>query len=112
MFRLTQHIVWSISRCVSLPRWVLEFGFQVSISLECIHFEKLNRSNRIRLYGFLKMIFPIWTLKCVNGPFGMEYDQRVIIKFLWNKGVDTYQIEAKLQAQFAKHAYQLRTVQF
>jgi hypothetical protein len=58
------------------------------------------------------MIFPIWTLKSVNDPFGMEYDQRMIIKFLWNDGVDTRQIVARLQAQFAEHFYQLRTVRF
>jgi hypothetical protein len=58
------------------------------------------------------MIFPVWTLKSVNGPFGMEYDQRVIIKFLWEERADTHQIAAKLQEQFAEHSYQLRTVQF
>jgi hypothetical protein len=58
------------------------------------------------------MIFSVWTLKSVNGLFGMEYDQRVIIKFLWNEGADAGQIAARLQAQFAEHAYQLRTVQF
>jgi hypothetical protein len=42
----------------------------------------------------------------------MEYDQRVIIKFLWNEEADVRQIAARLQAQFAEHAYQLRTVQF
>jgi hypothetical protein len=51
------------------------------------------------------MIFPVWTLKSVNDPFGMEYDQRVIIKFLWNDGVDARQIAARLQVQFAKHIY-------
>jgi transposase len=42
----------------------------------------------------------------------MDHDQRVIIKFLWNEGVDASQIAARLQAQFVEHAYQLRTVQF
>jgi hypothetical protein len=37
----------------------------------------------------------------------MEYDQRVIIKFVWNEGSDASQIAARLQAQFAEHAYQL-----
>jgi hypothetical protein len=58
------------------------------------------------------MIFPIWTLKSVNHSFGMEYDQRVIIKFLWNEGADARQIADRLQAQFAEHSYQLRTVRF
>jgi hypothetical protein len=42
----------------------------------------------------------------------MEYDQRVIIKFLWNEGVDARQIVIKLQAQLGKHSYRLRTVEF
>jgi hypothetical protein len=53
------------------------------------------------------MIFPVWTLKSVDGPFGMEYDQRVIIKFLWNKRADARQITARLLTQFAEHVYQL-----
>jgi hypothetical protein len=58
------------------------------------------------------MIFPIWTLKSIHNTFGMEYDQRVIIKFLWNEGADIHQSAARLQVQFAEHAYQLPTVQF
>jgi hypothetical protein len=42
----------------------------------------------------------------------MEYDQRVIIRFLWNEGIDTNQITARLQAQFGEHAYKLRTIRF
>jgi hypothetical protein len=42
----------------------------------------------------------------------MDYDQRVIIKILWNEGVDASQIAARFQAQFAEHGYQLSTVQF
>jgi hypothetical protein len=42
----------------------------------------------------------------------MEYDQRVIIKFLWNERADAHQIAARLQTPFAEHAHQLRTVQF
>jgi hypothetical protein len=52
------------------------------------------------------MIFPVSTLKSLNGPDGMKYDQRVIIKFLWNDGVYACQIAARLQAQFAEHPYQ------
>jgi hypothetical protein len=58
------------------------------------------------------MIFPVWTLKSVNDPFGMEYDQRVIVKFLWNEGIDARKITARLQAQFVEHAYQLEAVKF
>jgi hypothetical protein len=53
------------------------------------------------------MIFPVWTLKYVHDPFGMEYDQRVIIKFLWNNGADTRQIADRFQAQFAEYFYEL-----
>jgi hypothetical protein len=58
------------------------------------------------------MIFPVGALKSVTGPFGMEYDQRMIMKFLWNERTDARQIATKLQAQLAKHADQLRTVRF
>jgi hypothetical protein len=43
------------------------------------------------------MIFSIWTLKSVKSAFGMEHDQRVIIKFLWNEEADACKIAAKLQ---------------
>jgi hypothetical protein len=42
------------------------------------------------------MIFPVWPLKSAHGPFGMEYDQRVTIKFLWNEGADARQIADRL----------------
>jgi hypothetical protein len=42
----------------------------------------------------------------------MEYGQRVIIRFLGNERIDANQIATRLQAQFAGHAYKLRTVRF
>jgi hypothetical protein len=41
----------------------------------------------------------------------MECDQRVIIRFLWNEGIDAHEIVHRLQAQFDEYAYTLRTVQ-
>jgi DNA-binding MarR family transcriptional regulator len=61
---------------------------------------------------FKKMIFPVWTLHSVHDPFGMEHDQTVIIRFLWNEGAYARQIADRLQAKFAEHSYQLRTVRF
>jgi hypothetical protein len=58
------------------------------------------------------MIFPVWTLKYIQSTFGVEYDQRMIIKFLWNEKTNASKIATRLQAQFSEHAYQLRTVQF
>jgi hypothetical protein len=58
------------------------------------------------------MIFPVWTLQSVHGPFGMEYDQTVIIKFLWNEKADPRQIADRFQEQFSEHSYELRTVRF
>jgi hypothetical protein len=52
------------------------------------------------------------TLKDVTLAVLMEYEQRVIIKFLFNEGVDARQMAQKLRAQFYKDAYGLRTVQF
>jgi hypothetical protein len=43
--------------------------------------------------------------------FGMEYDQRMIIKFLWNERADARDIAPRLQAQSAEHAFQLPKVQ-
>jgi hypothetical protein len=41
----------------------------------------------------------------------MKYDQRAIIKFLWNEGADARQIVTRLQAHIGEHSSQLRTVQ-
>jgi hypothetical protein len=58
--KVVNNIVWSISICASLPRWVLEFGFQVNIFLECGPFGKLNKSNRIRLCDYPITGFDFW----------------------------------------------------
>jgi hypothetical protein len=58
------------------------------------------------------MIFSVWTFKSVHDPFGMEYDQTVIIRFLWDEIVDPRQIADRIQEQFAEHFYRLRTVRF
>jgi hypothetical protein len=42
----------------------------------------------------------------------MEYDQRVIIRFLWNEGIDAHEIIYRLQAQFSEQADALGTVRF
>jgi hypothetical protein len=60
---MKNYIVWYISICASFSRWVLEFAFQVSVSLECGPFGQLNRSNRIRLCGFLQIDIPSLDLK-------------------------------------------------
>jgi hypothetical protein len=75
-------------------------------------FGKLNRSSRIQLCGFLENDLPGPDLalrcKCV----GMEYDKRLIIKFLWKEAADARDIADRLHAQFSQHTYQFRTVQF
>jgi hypothetical protein len=42
----------------------------------------------------------------------MEYDQKMITKFLLKEGADARNIAERLQAQFGENAYKLRTVQF
>jgi hypothetical protein len=37
----------------------------------------------------------------------MEYDQRIIIKFVLNERFDARDIADRLQAQFDEHAYKL-----
>jgi hypothetical protein len=51
-------------------------------------------------------------LKSVTLAVLIEYEQRVIIKFLFNEGDDARQIAERLRAQFHKDACALRTVQF
>jgi hypothetical protein len=51
-------------------------------------------------------------LKFVKDLFMMEYDQRVIIRFLWNERIDANQITARLQTQFDEHVYKLGTIWF
>jgi hypothetical protein len=58
------------------------------------------------------IIFPFCTLKSVKSTFQMEYDQRVIIRFLWNDGIDAHKSTHRLQAQFGEHASALRTIYF
>jgi hypothetical protein len=50
------------------------------------------------------IIFSFCTLKSVKGMFRMEYDQRVIIKFLLNEETDARDIADRMQAQFGEHA--------
>jgi hypothetical protein len=52
------------------------------------------------------------TLKDVTLAILMEYEHGVIIKFLFNKGVDVRQISERLRAQFHEHADTLRVIQF
>jgi hypothetical protein len=52
------------------------------------------------------------TVKDVTLAILMEYEQRVIIKFLFNEGPDARQIAERLRAQFHEDAYALRAVQF
>jgi hypothetical protein len=52
------------------------------------------------------------TLKDVTLAILMEYEQRVIIKFLFNRPADARQIAERLRAQLHEDAYALRTVQF
>jgi hypothetical protein len=42
----------------------------------------------------------------------MEYDQRLIIRFLWNDEIDANKITARAQEQFGEHVYKFRTVRF
>jgi hypothetical protein len=52
------------------------------------------------------------TLKDITLAILMEYEQRVIIKLIFNKGADARQIAERLRAQFHEDAYPLRAVQF
>jgi hypothetical protein len=61
---------------------------------------------------FEKNVLPFGTLKSVEGPFVIEYDQRVIIRFLSNEGIGADEITTRLQAQFGEHTYKVRTVRF
>jgi hypothetical protein len=58
------------------------------------------------------LIFASCTLKKVEETFRMEYEQRVIIKFLHNETIDAQSIGQTLQTQFTEDVYLFRTVQF
>jgi hypothetical protein len=49
-------------------------------------------------------------LKDVKVDVSMEYDQRVIIKFLFNERCDANQIVERLEPRFQEDAYSLRGV--
>jgi hypothetical protein len=51
-------------------------------------------------------------VKSIKSPFIIEYDQRMIIRFLWKEGIGANEITTWLQAQFGEHAYKLWTVRF
>jgi hypothetical protein len=42
----------------------------------------------------------------------MEYDQRMIIRFLWNEKINVHEITHRFQTHFGEHAYALRIIQF
>jgi putative cell wall-binding protein len=48
----------------------------------------------------------------VKAPFRMEYEQPIIIKFLFNDGINPRQIVEKLEVQLHEDAYSFRAVQF
>jgi hypothetical protein len=58
-----------------------------------------SETDQIRFdcIAFYKIIFPFWRLEFVKSLFVMEYDQRVIIRFLWNDAIDANHITARLQ---------------
>jgi hypothetical protein len=51
------------------------------------------------------MIFPVWTFESIKNIFEMAYDQRVIIKFLWNEGFNARDIAESFQEQFGEQIY-------
>jgi transposase len=52
------------------------------------------------------------TIHDAQAPFRMESEQRIIIEFLFNDGLDPRQIVEKLEAQFYEDVYSLRAVLF
>jgi hypothetical protein len=64
-------------------------------------------------YAFHRDSFPLTRpIYDVQAPIRMEYEQRVIIKFLFNDGLNPRQIVKKLESQFQKDGCSLRTVPF
>jgi hypothetical protein len=52
------------------------------------------------------------TLKNIKADIPMEYNRRVIIKFLFSERCDAGRIVERLEIQFHEDAYSLRSVQF
>jgi hypothetical protein len=106
------NIVWSISTCPASRSEIWNSLF-IEIYLQSMDPSESwidQISFEYAIDGVI--IFTFCTLKPVEGTFRMEYDQRVIIRFLWNDGVDAHEIIHRRQAQFAEHTCQIRTVQF
>jgi hypothetical protein len=51
------------------------------------------------------IIFSFCTLTFVKDTFRKEYDQKMIIRFLWNGRIDVHKIAHRLQRQFDEHVY-------
>jgi hypothetical protein len=75
-------------------------------------FDKLNRLNLFPLCGRFGNHLSILCVKIRSGPFRMEHDQRVIVKFLWNKEINVHDITKRLQTQFHEEIYAFWSVQF
>jgi hypothetical protein len=52
------------------------------------------------------------TISDAQARFRMQHEQRVIVKFLFNNGLDPGQLVEKLEAQFHEDAYSFRAVSF
>jgi hypothetical protein len=106
------HIVWSTSLCADFPccqsnRLVHTFwSYSSALNEKCFNQLSLSRGSQGRQFML------DCTLKAVTVATLREYEQRVIIKFLFDEGADACQIAERLRAQFHGDAYTLHTVQF
>jgi hypothetical protein len=105
-------VVWSVRLCAGVGYF--KSNDQTGICWRCVAeaHENIAKSD-LYLLCFSQRSFPLArTRDEAQAPIRMEHEQRVIIKFLFNDGLNTRQIVKKLEAQFHEDAYSLHTVQF
>jgi hypothetical protein len=95
---------------LAISNEMTKLGYVVDASKEL---KKISLNQMYISYGSHRNSFPLARARYdAQTPFQMEHEQRVIIKFLFNHGLDLLQIMEKQEAQFHEDAYSLRAVQF
>jgi hypothetical protein len=88
---------------VAISNHTTKLGYVVDALQELM---KISLNQIYISYASHRNSFPLARLIYdAQSPIRMEYEQRVIIKFLFNDALDPRQIVAELEAQFYEDAY-------
>jgi hypothetical protein len=101
-----------MSTCASprrLPRtWTISASEKCSVSRQVLY----DRFGRLLVKSDFYEIFCSHDVKGRLDSCVMEYNQKIIVKFLANESVDTDEIHTRLITQFGKQTSALRRIQF